>query len=185
MNRVVTSREEILKTSAEMVAENGFESINIRAVAAACNVSVGSVYNYFPSKSELVLAVVESIWEEILHKINNLASKADFIEAITAVFNDIRTGGRKYPEFFSLHSMSAFDIDAGKGRKVMNQYLGEIKAELTKALENDKSVSASAFSDSFTESDFIDFVFLNMIVLLSQKKKSCAKLNEAVKRIIY
>ena len=68
MNPVVTSKEEILKTSRKLIQQQGWTAINIRSVAAACGVSVGSIYNYFDSKSALISAVVESIWCEIFHR---------------------------------------------------------------------------------------------------------------------
>ena len=49
MNTIVTSKEEILKTSREMIRQQGWSAISIRSVAAACGVSVGSIYNYFDS----------------------------------------------------------------------------------------------------------------------------------------
>ena len=67
MNRVVTSKEEILQASRELLKEQGWTAINIRAVAAACHVSVGSIYNYFGSKADLVSNTVESVWHEIFH----------------------------------------------------------------------------------------------------------------------
>ena len=48
MNTVVTSREQILAASRKLIAEKGWAQVNIRSVAAACGVSVGSIYNYFP-----------------------------------------------------------------------------------------------------------------------------------------
>ena len=68
MNTVVTSREEILKTSRELIRQQGWSAVSIRSVAAACGVSVGSIYNYFDSKAELVGAAVESVWREIFHR---------------------------------------------------------------------------------------------------------------------
>lgn len=65
MNTVVTSKEEILKKSRELIQKNGWATVNIRSLAAACGVSVGSIYNYFESKSALVSATVESVWEDI------------------------------------------------------------------------------------------------------------------------
>ena len=47
MNTVVTSKEDILKTSRKLIQQQGWSAINIRSVAAACGVSVGSIYNYF------------------------------------------------------------------------------------------------------------------------------------------
>lgn len=52
MNPMATSKEEILKTSRVLIQQNGWEAVNIRAVAAACGVSVGCIYNYFGSKTE-------------------------------------------------------------------------------------------------------------------------------------
>ena len=68
MNKVVTSKDEILHRSQELIRERGLSAISIRSVAAACGVSVGSVYNYFDSKAELVSAAVESVWREIFNR---------------------------------------------------------------------------------------------------------------------
>ena len=43
MNTIVTSKEEILKTSRELIQREGWSAVNIRSVAAACGVSVGSI----------------------------------------------------------------------------------------------------------------------------------------------
>ena len=49
MNTVVTSKEDILKVSRKLIQQQGWSAVNIRSVAAACGVSVGSIYNYFDS----------------------------------------------------------------------------------------------------------------------------------------
>ena len=51
MNTIVTSKQEILKTSRELIQQQGWSAISIRSVASACGVSVGSIYNYFDSKA--------------------------------------------------------------------------------------------------------------------------------------
>lgn len=61
LNTVVTSKEEVLEASRELVRSQGWSSISVRSVAAACDVSVGSIYNYFDSKTDLVAATVESV----------------------------------------------------------------------------------------------------------------------------
>ena len=68
MNKIVTSKEEILQTSRKLIQQHGWSAVSIRSVAAACDVSVGSIYNYFDSKTDLVGATIESVWQEIFHK---------------------------------------------------------------------------------------------------------------------
>ena len=45
MNTIVTSKQEILKTSRELIQQQGWSAVSIRSVASACGVSVGSIYN--------------------------------------------------------------------------------------------------------------------------------------------
>ena len=49
------SKQDILKVSRRLIRQQGWPAITIRSVAAACGVSVGSIYNYFDSKAPLWL----------------------------------------------------------------------------------------------------------------------------------
>ena len=58
MSRAVTSEEEILKVSCGIVAKKGIAAVNMRTVASECGIALGSLYNYFSSKSELLSATI-------------------------------------------------------------------------------------------------------------------------------
>jgi AcrR family transcriptional regulator len=53
------TRAKLLTAAAEEFARAGFERANIDAISLAAGYSKGTIYNYFPSKDELFLAVVE------------------------------------------------------------------------------------------------------------------------------
>ena len=57
MNHLATSKEDILAASRELIKENGWTAVSIRAVASRCSVSAGTIYNYYESKSDLLLRV--------------------------------------------------------------------------------------------------------------------------------
>ena len=65
MNHLATSKEDILAASRELIKENGWSALSIRAVASRCSVSAGTIYNYYESKAELLGDTIESIWSEI------------------------------------------------------------------------------------------------------------------------
>ena len=65
MNHLATSKEDILAASRELIKENGWTAVSIRAVASRCSVSAGTIYNYYESKAELLGDTIESIWREI------------------------------------------------------------------------------------------------------------------------
>ena len=106
MNTSVTSRDAILSVSRQFITQNGFGSVNMRAIAAACGVSVGSVYNYFPSKGDLICAVVESVWHDIFHLSGQSSQFSSFPDCVKWLFDSIRQGCEEYPAFFTLHSLS-------------------------------------------------------------------------------
>ena len=92
MNTVVTSKEDILKTSRELIRQQGWSALNIRSVAAACGVSVGSIYNYFDSKAALVGAAAESIWCEIFHRPKDTGVFQDTQACITWIYERMEYG---------------------------------------------------------------------------------------------
>ncbi len=121
MNTIVTSKEEILKTSREMIRQQGWSAISIRSVAAACGVSVGSIYNYFDSKSDLVGATVESVWCEIFHRPDNDAVFRDVQVCVTWIYERMAYGGEQYPGFFTLHSLGFMGKEKSDGKRRMQK----------------------------------------------------------------
>ena len=66
MNLTATSKEDILKASRALIQQNGWAAVNIRAVAAACGVSVGCIYNYFASAAGIRLRPVSRLFHPSL-----------------------------------------------------------------------------------------------------------------------
>jgi AcrR family transcriptional regulator len=63
MPRISAEREEatrrrILKAARQVFVQKGFHRASIDDVVAACGLSVGAIYNYFPNKDELIRASI-------------------------------------------------------------------------------------------------------------------------------
>jgi AcrR family transcriptional regulator len=54
-----TTRERLLTAAAQEFARAGFERASVDAISLAAGYAKGTIYNYFPSKEDLFLAVVE------------------------------------------------------------------------------------------------------------------------------
>ena len=170
MNTVVTSREDILKASRRLVQEGTAEGISIRSVAAACGVSVGSIYNYFQSKTDLVAATVESIWADIFHTPAEDRVLCSLELYISWLFQHFQYGDKMYPGFFGLHALSFSEK--------------EKKAGLLQVIRKDKDIRESVFSETFTPKDFAHLIFMYMISSLVLRDYDCSKLLESIRRIV-
>ncbi|MEG1068588.1 MAG: TetR/AcrR family transcriptional regulator [Ruthenibacterium sp.] len=185
INTVVTSKEAILSVCLSMAAEGGLQALNMRTVAEKCNISVGSVYNYFPSKADLITAAIREVWQNIFHT-DHLCKQAESFPAYVAnIFESVTVGTAAYPQFFTAHSLSFATADKSNGRKVMENYFEHMKSGLLSALNHDKNIAHAAFSDTLTQSAFVDFVFSNLLTLWMQHAENCTVLTEILRKVLY
>jgi AcrR family transcriptional regulator len=67
----------ILSATARVLVKKGFDGLTTNSVAEAAGVSIGSLYQYFPSKEALVAALIEQHIEQmnsaILHELTRVA----------------------------------------------------------------------------------------------------------------
>lgn len=185
MNTVVTSKEDILKASRTLIQKEGWSAVNIRSVASACGVSVGSIYNYFDSKAALMGAVVESVWCEIFHRPENGAVFQDTLACITWLYGRMEYGCKQYPGFFSLHSLGFLGEDKSDGRQKMQQTWQHILDGLCSVLRRDANVRPDAFTREFTAEKFSDLLFSLMLSALMRQDYDPGAVLEIVRRTLY
>ncbi len=184
MNTVVTSKEAIVAVSIKIAAVQGLDKISIREVAKNCNVAVGSIYNYFPSKADLITATVEEVWKEIFHKTGACDEFTSFVALVKWVYDCIYQGTQDFPAFFSIHFQGFDSSEKEKGKQLMGEYRQHMVDQLVSALHRDKKVKREIFQ-SMDEMQFISFVFGNMLLMLSAKEKDCSVLLTIIEKVLY
>lgn len=185
MNTIVTSKEEILKTSREMIQQQGWSAVNIRSVAAACGVSVGSIYNYFDSKAELMGAAVESVWHEIFHHPEDETVFQDTQACITWIYGRMEYGRRQYPGFFTLHSLGFMQEEKSDGKRRMHRTWQHILDELCSVLKRDIKIRSDAFTEQFTVENFADILFSLILSALIREDYDPNVVLELIRRTLY
>jgi len=76
LNRLAARHAAIIAAAGELAAEVGMDAVQIVPVAARAGIAAGTVYRYFPSKTELVAALVAGIAEREVAAIREAASAA-------------------------------------------------------------------------------------------------------------
>ncbi len=185
INTAVISKEEILRVCRKLISEKGWEAVNIRAVAGACGISVGSVYNYFRSKSDLLAAAVESVWCDIFHFSEGKTGFQSFSACVAWIFESMQQGEEKYPGFFTWHSMGFVGEDRMDGRQLMEQSWSHMKAGLYGALMSDGNVREGAFDENFTAECFVEIIFSLIISALLRRNYDCRGIQGVIQRVIY
>lgn len=184
MNKVITSREAILKSAKEIAYRDGIYKLNIRGLATECRVSVGTIYNYFPTKDELISAVSEEFWKSIFEK-----SMCDHQHDLCFIqfFEQIFMRFCNYLEIFKgdmLNQISFLSQDV-KAEEGKTRYLSRIKKVMLRHLEMDEEVRDDIWNEHFDKEEFIEFVFQNMLLALKSEQKDISFFKEVIKKLLY
>lgn len=83
-------RDQIVKTAYQLFKENGFYATGVDLIMRSSNVSKRTLYKYFPTKNDLIVAVLEEYRSLYRQHIEALLSsvKGDSRDKINAIFQD-------------------------------------------------------------------------------------------------
>src|SRR5262249_61382401 len=74
--KLAARHDAILAAACEAAAEGGMAAVQIAPVAARAGIATGTVYRYFPSKTELVAALVAALCEREVAALEGAAKAA-------------------------------------------------------------------------------------------------------------
>ena len=185
MRSAVITRETILEASRTLLRERGWSALNMRSVAAECGVAVGSLYNYFPSKAELVMATVESVWQELFRVPEYFQPEERFCRCAAWLYESMRTGNQEYPGFLTLHAMGFTTGGKPEGRRMMERTQARLRADMCKVLVQDEQVRPDVFDKHLTPEGFVELVFSMLLSALLRGEQSCEPQLEMIRRVLY
>jgi AcrR family transcriptional regulator len=84
------TREAIAAAAVEMFAERGFDAVTVAGVARRANVSEATVFNYFPTKEDLIYGRLEEFETAMVRAVRDRAPGQSIIEAVAALLLEPR-----------------------------------------------------------------------------------------------
>ena len=102
MPKIIENLEQRLKDAAkQQVKKVGYAAMTIRSVATACGVGVGTVYNYFSSKDELLASSMQDDWMVCVAAMGEVAGSETTPEAVArAVYDELSDFAHRHNHIF-------------------------------------------------------------------------------------
>ncbi|MEB4211254.1 helix-turn-helix domain-containing protein [Mycobacterium sp. 94-17] len=135
------TRRRIITAAMRCVAEVGYSQATIREIARAADMTSGSLYHYFPNKSELLNATGAEIEEIVLPRLRAAAAQVDdVVDRLDAVLDESSRLVRDYPYLTAflraLRAGSTARLRRGApqypGSKALRDVVSEIVADAKK-----------------------------------------------------
>ena len=92
--------DQLLCEAKRQILENGYKGTTIRSVAEACDIAIGTVYNYYKSKDMLIASVILEDWLECI-SVLNAQPKENKRSFLTFIYLSLKKFQQKYIRLFS------------------------------------------------------------------------------------
>ena len=124
-------RASMMEAARQMIAEKGYESITIRELAAACRVSVPTLYNQFGGKDQLLAAAIEDHFVGDPDQVK-IKTSLNGLERIFAILDFITSQFLQAPDFHRrlLEAFGSLDSTQQVQRSITASLAHEIGQEL-------------------------------------------------------
>lgn len=179
-------RNRILESAIHEIAVQGYNAANVNIIAKKANVSIGTLYNYFHSKQDLLISII-GIGKELLNDVletvkSEIVEGESFFSVLEKLFRITITFSEKYSEL----SLIYLDLSTEKFSEIASQLSNDLERNF---IEFYKNIITYGKDRSELPSD-LDFnltaYFLDNLVIMLQfayssdyhKERICAYLGE-------
>lgn len=91
MARVIENPKQLILSQAKEILYNqGYQKLSMRALSKACDIALGTIYNYYPTKKDLVVEMMTDYWQNYLDAVQEIvAADTDIYLKLNLVFNQL------------------------------------------------------------------------------------------------
>lgn len=159
-------RLRILDTATAVFAEKGFVGANINIIASKAGVSIGAMYNYFDTKQDLFLTVIDHLHDFLEQGLVSVVNEEmGFFDAIETMIGEAVAGAVSHREKTVLYlNTTAEHIDGLEER--LSRKMEGVTIEFYRGLAKKAVDSGELPPDSDTT--MLSFIIDNQIVALQR-----------------
>jgi len=143
MKRKTKKKNKIILSALELFSKQGFYNTTIADIAKKIEISVGSMYNYFPSKKDLAKSSIKFVTKKLaieLHYINNkkISEKEKIADFVRIYFVFIRKHPEMIDYFFRVYlsNRELFCDEEDCGFSLAKDFIDEIEKLINNGVEH-------------------------------------------------
>lgn len=173
----------ILNCAKNIAKEQGLHNMNIRTVAKQAGIAIGTIYNYYPTKDSLILAVCENFWKSAFETIDfTVFQTMDFLDALEYLYYQLADYLKDFKENW-IDQLSKLDIKNKKiGKYKEAHYLDKLRMSIIIALKNNVTICTTYSHDELEKISL--FIFDNFIILLKKDEQDFTFFKKILEKIL-
>ncbi|MBS4539439.1 TetR/AcrR family transcriptional regulator [Clostridium sp. D2Q-11] len=102
MARVIENPKQLILSKAKEILYNqGYHKLSMRALSKACNIALGTIYNYYPTKKDLIIEMMTDYWQNYLDSVHKIVkSNTNIYIKLNNIFNELEAFIRSFRQYW-------------------------------------------------------------------------------------
>ncbi len=156
-------RNDLLLAAHQILREEGIDAITIKHLSNKTNVVPGTIYNYFSSKDEILLALATEYWLQAIETIQ-LHHSSSFVDCVNYMLHTLKENMDQQGKVLMDHVQSS----KKRGAIRLNETYQQLKDSLIQQLQKDEHVCIQ-WDEHYSQKVFVDFVLNNVLIIVNQE----------------
>lgn len=177
--------ELILKVAKELAYTEGLGQISMRKVASNCDIGLGTIYNYYPTKTDIIFAVVEEFWSECFRNMRKVYNnELNFFEQLENVYFYILEYLKRFENNWLEDLTNLSSTNKQKGKQKEAQFIKKLINVFKELIENHIDEFNSSIFEKFTQEEISRFIIENFFIMLKRFEENYEFLDYTLKKIL-
>ncbi len=102
LSRIIENPKQlILGKAKEILYNQGYRKLSMRSLSKECDIALGTIYNYYPTKKELVIEMMTDYWQNYLDTVEEIVnSDADMYIKLNNIFNELEVFIQNFRQYW-------------------------------------------------------------------------------------
>lgn len=102
MARVIENPKQLILSKAkEILYQQGYQKLSMRALSKACDIALGTIYNYYPTKKDLIVEMMTDYWQNYLDAVQLIVdADTDIYLKLKKVFNELEDFIKNFRQYW-------------------------------------------------------------------------------------
>lgn len=169
LSRIIENPKKLIFDSAKKILqEEGYGNLSIRKIAKMCDIAVGTIYNYYPNKKDIVIEMMSEYWDDYFKVIEEITVSTDsFYGKLEKIKNELGIFVKSFKEIWlkvDFYTQPGY-LESGLQREYvyMDKLVRKIQLLLDDELaKNKKELQIGSY-------EMAKFITMNLITIIQMK----------------
>lgn len=179
MSRIIENPKAlIMKNARKLLYEEGYSELNIRKIAKLSKIATGTVYNYYPTKKDLVMEMMMGYWEEFFTELERINGReGELFARLRAIFE-------KLGEFVGIFKEIWLDADFYSHGDYVSDGVEKERLYMERLVRRIERMLPEPRSGEIDSREIAGFVIMNFITMIRTKGFDYEVFEKILKKLV-